>query len=162
MKHPKLIRSLAAALLPVALVATLAAGASAKRINYGALWHGLTGSEKELLLIGYARGLKSAESKVQTALWNEAFYDQDSRRRLLECAANLSAGLENTEDLRSVVECLDTFYADAHNQFIDWTSLVGLARSKLAGASEEKIEAELAQLRRCADHLEELLREGPR
>ncbi len=157
MKHPKLIlSSLVAALAAAALTILLATAALAEQNNYGELWQHLSPAEKELLLIGYARGLRSAESEMHTALWNETFCDSGSRRRLLERASKLSAGLGSAEDIHSVVECLDAFYAEADNRFIDWTSLVGLAHRQLEGASEEQIEAELARLRQCADHLEEI------
>jgi hypothetical protein len=156
-KHTKsLTRAAALLCLGCTLLLLAAAGAgAAERTNYGALWQRLSGTEKELLLIGYARGIKSAQSVMYSAVWNEA-RDPEARRSLLAAAESLSGGLGSLQTLRDVARCLDGFYADRENGYIDWTSLVRLARLKLKGASAEQIEAELTRLRQGADDLEEI------
>jgi hypothetical protein len=151
------MRHLKTMTLVAALLALLASAALAQGVNYGKLWQGLTGPEKELLLIGYARGLKSAGCTMRAALGQESM-EAGARSRLQERCESLPAGLETSEDVKAVVECLDTFYGNSANQFIDWTALVGVARLKLEDAGDDRVEDELARLRRSAQDLDEIMR----
>ena len=147
MKHLKLRLALPAALLGGVLVLLLAGQmAGAERINYGQLWRNLSGAEKELLLIGYARGLRSAEASVDAAVRAEPC-EPEVRQRLLVLADSLPAGLTSPKEIKEILKWLDTFYADERNQYIDWPTLVRLARTRCEGASEEQIDAELSRLR---------------
>lgn len=154
MNHIQFTSALLAALLWALLC--LAAPAPAERIDYGGLWRDLTSAEKELLLIGYARGLKSAEARMTRAIANESL-DAEARASLLARARALSEGFIRSEEVKAAVEALDRFYANPRNHYLDWTDLVGVARAKLDGASEEKIEARLEFLRRSAEQLEEVI-----
>jgi hypothetical protein len=72
----------------------------------------------------------------------------EPRDRLLAQANSLTTGMENSEQLRAVIDCLDGFYIESPNRFIDWTKLIGLARAKLRGAPDDQIEKGLARLRK--------------
>lgn len=139
------------------LLLALASPLAAEPIDYGQLWKGLSPAEKKVLLIGYARGLKSAETKMAEILRQESLSPAVGRR-LSEGAASLIQGLGDSEQLTAVIKALDRFYDDPQNQHLDWTHLVDLARARQEGVPEEKIEAELEFLRQCAESLEEVRR----
>ena len=154
MKHSKLTRHLGQALLALLLLAA-AHPLAAEQIDYAKLWHGLTGPEKEILVIGYARGLKWAEAAVSDALAKESDLDPIIRRRLSARSKALSAGLTTSEEVRAVVECLDKLYAESQNQYIDWTDFVAVARLR-AENSDDQADAELNRLRRCEELLQKI------
>ncbi|MFH0810976.1 MAG: hypothetical protein V2A77_11010 [Pseudomonadota bacterium] len=125
MKHFKSVVAVLA-LAPM-LLCLLAQAQAASRIDYADLWNGLSPSEKELLLIGYARGLKTAEARVQGGQGEGSSARTGAEEPSSAGARPLAEALTAAGAIKAVVEQLNRSYAEEENRFVDWTMLVEVA-----------------------------------